>query len=132
MEKGVHSASYARHFASIWPQGAAAPTPGMQRALIECNILWSGNPILVIKTFGKSTCVLCNRERMEIVKLNRTITDKLINSSLEIHGTCYHKPRFHRYHKQTTTYSADECKKRKKVALEAPNPTTRRTISLNP
>jgi hypothetical protein len=92
-----------RHFTSIWPQGAAAaPTPGMQRDLIECNILWRGNPISVIKTFGKFTCPLCNRERMEIVKLNRTIPDKLINSCfLEIHGACHHKPRFHRYHEQT-------------------------------
>jgi hypothetical protein len=47
MEKGVHSDSYARHFTSIWPQGAAAPMPEMQRDLIECNILWQGGPISV-------------------------------------------------------------------------------------
>jgi hypothetical protein len=33
MEKGVHSDSYARHFAGIWPRGASPPpTPGIQRA----------------------------------------------------------------------------------------------------
>ena len=28
MEKRVHSNSYARHFAGIWPRGAAAPSAG--------------------------------------------------------------------------------------------------------
>jgi hypothetical protein len=124
METAVHSDSYARHFASIWPRGAAAPSPGMQRDLIECQILWQGNPISIVKTFGKSSCALCNRERMEIVKLSRTIPDKLINSCSEIHGACRHKPRFHRYHEQTP--SADERKKREKVQLEAQNPQRRR------
>jgi hypothetical protein len=41
MEKGVHLMdSYPRHFAGIWPRGAAAPLPGMQRYLIECKIIW--------------------------------------------------------------------------------------------
>ena len=68
VKKGVHSDLYARHFAGTVPRGAAAPTPGMQRDLIKCEIIWQGNPISVVKTFGKSTCALCNRERMEIVK----------------------------------------------------------------
>jgi hypothetical protein len=62
VEKGVHSDSYARHFTGIWPKGAAAPLPGMQRDLIKCNIVWQGNPIPVVRTFGKSICILCNIE----------------------------------------------------------------------
>ena len=100
MDKGEHSNSYAKHFAGIWPRGAAAPSPGMQRDLIECQILWQGNPISIVKTFGKSTCGLCNRERMEIVKLSRKTPDMIINSCSEIHGACRHKPRFHRFHEQ--------------------------------
>jgi hypothetical protein len=129
MGKGVHSDSYARHFAGIWPRGAEIPTPGMQRDLIKCNILWKGNPISVVKTFGKSTCALCNRERMEIVKLSRKIPELLINSCSEIHGACRHKPRFHRYQEQEIP-SADDRKKREKVVLEAPNPRRRRIISI--
>ncbi len=102
MEKGVHSDSYARHFAGIWPRGASPPTPGMQRDLIKCDILWKGNPISVVKTFGRATCALCNRERMEIIKLSRSAPDTLINSCSDIHGACRHKPRFHRYHEQET------------------------------
>jgi hypothetical protein len=55
-----------------------------------------------VKTFGKATCALCNRERMEIIKISWSTPDILINSCLEIHGACRHKPRFHRYHKQET------------------------------
>jgi hypothetical protein len=131
MEKGVHSDSYARHFAGIWPRGAAAPTPGMQRDLIKCEILWQGNPISVVKTFGKNTCALCNRERMEIIKISRATPNILINSCSEIHGACRHKPRFHRYHEQDNP-SADDRKKREKVPLEAPNPIRRRTNLIDP
>ena len=132
LEKGNHSDSYARHFAGIWPKGAATPTPGMQRDLIKCEVLWQGNPISIVKTFGKSTCGLCNRERMEIIKISRSTPDILINSCSKIHGARQHKPRFHRYHKQTTTPSADERKKREKVVLEAPNPLRRRTNFIEP
>jgi hypothetical protein len=104
MEKEVHYDSYPRHFAGIWPRGAAAPSSGMQWDQIKCDILWQANPILVVKIFGESTCALClcNRERMEIIKLYQTIPDKLINSCSEVHGACQQKPRFHRYHEQET------------------------------
>ena len=131
MEKGVHSDSYARHFAGIWPRGAEIPSPGMQRDLIKCEILWQGNPISAVKTFGKNTCSLCNREQIEIIKISRSIPDILINSCLEIHGMCRHKPRFHRYHKQDYP-SADDRKKHEKVVLEAPNPIRRRINSIDP
>jgi hypothetical protein len=43
--------------------------------MIKCEILWKGNPISVVKTFGKATCVLCNRERLEIIKISRSTPD---------------------------------------------------------
>jgi hypothetical protein len=49
IKKGVHSDSYTRHFAGIWHRGTTAPTTGMQRILIKCEILWQGNPISVLK-----------------------------------------------------------------------------------
>jgi hypothetical protein len=88
MEKGVHLDSYARHFAGIWPGGAVAPLPGTQWDLIKCDILWQGNFISVLKKVGKSTCALCNRERMEIIKLSQSTPDILINSFSEIDGAC--------------------------------------------
>jgi hypothetical protein len=41
----------------------------------------------MIKTFGKSTCTLCNREWMEIVKLSRTTprsTHKFFQGSIGV------------------------------------------------
>jgi hypothetical protein len=101
----------------------------MQWDLIKCNIFWQGNPMLVVKTFGKSTCALCNRERMDIVKLSRSIPDQLIKSCFEIHGACRHKPMLHRYHEQMINSSADE---RKNIVLEqGPNPFRRRINSID-
>jgi hypothetical protein len=119
MEKGIHLDSYARRFAGIWPGGASPPMPGMQRDLIKCDILWQGNPISVVQTFGKSTCALCNREHMEIIKLSQPSLDILSNSCLEIHNMCCQKPRLHRFHEQESP-SADERKKRENFVLEAP------------
>ncbi len=59
-KKGKTSDSYARHFAGVVPWGEPTPTPGIQRDLITCEILWRRNPILVVKSFGKTTRVLCN------------------------------------------------------------------------
>jgi hypothetical protein len=71
IEKGVPSDSYTRQFMGIWPRGATpALSPGMQWDMIQCEILWKGNPISIVKTFGKATCALCNRERMEIIKIS--------------------------------------------------------------
>jgi hypothetical protein len=115
MEEGVHSDSYARHFAGIYPRGAAVPTPGMQRDLIKCKILWqvARQPNFGGKKLRKNTCALCNKERMEIIKISRSTPDILINSCSEIHGACRHKPRFDRYHEQDNP-SADDRKKREK------------------
>jgi hypothetical protein len=131
MENGVHLDSYAPHFAGVWPRGAAVPTPGMQHDLVKCEIIWQGNPISVVKTFGKNTCALCNREQMEIIKISRSTPNILINSCSKIHGACRQKPRFHRYHKQDNP-SADDCKKREKVVLEDPNLIRRRNNLIDP
>jgi hypothetical protein len=132
MEKGVHSGLLCKTFCRIWPRGAVSPLPGMQWDLIKCDILWQGNPIFVMKTYGKSTWALCNRERMEeIIKLSQSTTDILISSCSEIHDACQHKQRFHRYYEQETP-SADEHKKHKNIDLEAPKPSRRRINLIDP
>jgi hypothetical protein len=74
---------------------------------------------------GKSSCALYNRERMDIIKLSQSSLGSLINSCSEILRVCHHKPQFHRFHEQETS-SADECKKREKVILEASKLTRRK------
>jgi hypothetical protein len=100
MEKGVHCKTFRRHLAK---RSHSTITRDATRDLIKYNILLQGNPISVVKTFRKSTCTLCNREQMEIIKLSSSIPDQLINSCSEIHGACRHKPRF-----QAQTHSEEE------------------------
>ncbi|CAB9514199.1 expressed unknown protein [Seminavis robusta] len=101
------SDSYARHFANEF-QNFAHPSPfrlngDIQRNSIEISIIWQGNPISTVKTFGTRHCSLCNRERLEILKRSRESPEKLINSCNEIYGACRHKPRFHKYHNSPST-----------------------------
>jgi hypothetical protein len=53
------------HFWHLAKSRSCIISLGMQRQrdIIKCNILWKGNPILVIKTFGKCTFVLCAQQR---------------------------------------------------------------------
>ena len=95
-KKGEASDSYAKHFAEIL-QNFKNPSPEIQRNGIESKVLWQGNPISAVKTFGSPICVLCNKERLAILKQSREKPNLLINSCSEIYGACRHKPRFHRY-----------------------------------
>jgi hypothetical protein len=62
VEKNVYSDSYAIFLGGQVPKGARAPTPGMQRDLISCSIIWKGDPLTAVKSFGRKACKLCNRE----------------------------------------------------------------------
>jgi len=103
--------SYAKHFAHQLQNWKTVP-PKVQREHYSSKILWQGNPISAVKTFGTQHCILCNRERLEIFKRFKKNPQSLINSCGEIFGGCLHKPKFHRYSKQTST---DESKKDEKV-----------------
>ena len=51
-------------------------------------------------------CVLCQRERQEILKQSMKDPNSIINSCNEIYGACRHNPKFHRLRKQNP--STDE------------------------
>ena len=58
------------------------------RAIVKTEILWQGNAISCMKTFGKMLCRLCMREKLEI---HNTLKDEkrkanLINSANELYG----------------------------------------------
>ena len=84
--------------------------------------IWKGNPMIIVKSFGKNSCKLCSCERMEIIKHSFNPECCTINSRLEIHGACCHLPRFHRLQLKTFS-SADERKKCEKVSVNSPRPT---------
>ena len=119
-QSGIRSDSYAKHFAEQL-MNFSSLFPTLQRNSIECSIIWQGNPISAVKSFGTTNCSLCSRERLEILKTSRTNQNKLINSCNEIYGACRHKPRFHRYIKaEQSTDDSDRMKesKHRKVTTE--------------
>ena len=98
--KGISSDSFADHFAKHF---SSKPTNRELREMCEFKIIWEGSPLSISKTFGKSSCTLCMKERLEILNRSREEPKKLINRCSEIYGSCRHKPCFHRF-----TLSTDE------------------------
>jgi hypothetical protein len=106
---GVQSDSFARHFCQFVP----APKDSKDKIKVQDHIkykfeiVWKGNAISTVKTFGSRSCKLCTQERLEILKATHRNKQKSINSRNEIYGACRHKPKFHRYGRQSTA-STDE------------------------
>ena len=121
--KDIHSDSFARHFGHHFNYREGdkqeAPTPQKLREVLKFEVVWQGNPISIVKTFGKRTCLLCSVERMEIVKASKKNPKALINHNSEIYGACRHKPKFHRYKKEQQPDSTDDRNKRERV-LQTP------------
>lgn len=67
INKSKVSDSFAKHFASYFTAGVKI-TVGNIRPLVKTEILWQGNIISCMKTFGKLECCLCMQERLEIYK----------------------------------------------------------------
>ena len=94
--QGKRSDTYARHFARILSNFKKITTT-LQQSSVTNSILWQGNPISVVKTFGSLKCALCAKEKLEIFKQSRENPTLLINSCNELYGACRHKPKFHTY-----------------------------------
>ena len=96
LRKGHHrSDSYARHFA-LMTQNFQDPSPKLIRNMSTFHIIWQGNPLSTVKTFGTPHCILCQQERLNIFKWRKTKPSKIINTCNELYGACRHKSRFHR------------------------------------
>ena len=106
VNKDQTSDSYAKHFATHFSKGDNI-TAQKVREINKLEILWQGNPISCIKSFGKPSCSRCMKEILSILTENRERPNRLINSCNEIYRVCMHKTRFHRY-KQYYTTSADD------------------------
>jgi GIY-YIG catalytic domain len=105
-ELNINSDTFASHFADqmrLFPDFSHKRL----RNMMTCSIIWQANPHSALRSFGTPNCILCSRERLEIVKLQRYKPDLLINSCTEIYGACRHKTRFHRY-SGSNTNSTDE------------------------
>jgi hypothetical protein len=124
--KGVKSDSYAKHFTALLPQGHdKLPAAKIRELLpIQHSILWRGKAISTVKHFGSSKCILCAKERTEIVKRWYLNPELLMNSCDEFYGACRHRAHFHRFRKQPPA-STDDCDiTHEKSTSQRPSPTT--------
>ena len=102
----------------------------MARAMFGCKIIWRGNIISCMKSFGKRNCKLCMKERMAILEMIEKNPKKLINSRSELYGGCRHNTAFHRYdicspveHPSTDEGESQKESRRKRSNVRAiPNP----------
>ena len=116
------SDSFALHFASLVPEGTAKKNV-KDFIKVKVDILWQGDPLSCVKTFGTRSCKLCAKERYAIIKLTRETPNLAINKCNEVHGACHHKPRFHRFdHSENANSSTDESGRMK--GLQQPSSTT--------
>jgi hypothetical protein len=97
---GKKSTTLSSHLSSLIPETHKKPISASickEIAPIEVSILWKGNPMNTVKTFGSLSCALCNAEKCHIIKaLNNNKRDIILNQQSEIFGACKHIPKIHR------------------------------------
>lgn len=86
---------------------------------VKYEILWEGNPFNVIKTYGKTNCSLCAKERVAISSFSHKHKNLSINSNDEIFGACCHKPKFHRHSTTTLALTDDAIRKKESMKSQA-------------
>lgn len=117
------SDSFASHFAQLVPEGTLKKEV-RNFIKVKVDILWQGDPLACVKTFGTKGCKLCNKERWAILNLTRKTPELAINRCNEVYGACRHKPRFHRFNQQQVAApSTDESDKDERVPTR-PSSTT--------
>ena len=110
---GKSSDSFVSHFASLVPEGTTKKNV-KDFVKFKVDILWQGDPLSCVKTFGTRGCKLCAKERYAIIKLTRETPNLAVNKCNEVHGACRHRPRFHRFdHSENANSSTDESERTK-------------------
>ena len=92
VNKNQSSDSFAAHMAGhIHQNFKGEATNGLARAMVKLRILWQGDPISCMKTFGTNKCTLCMKERTSILNQSRKDHKMMVNSRSEIYGACRHR-----------------------------------------
>ena len=86
--------SFADHFAKHFTEKSS---PQECREIMSFDILSTVNPIGSIIPWGKLSCTLCMKERIEIIDNSRRRYSRIINAYSEVYGACRHIARFHRF-----------------------------------
>jgi hypothetical protein len=111
--KGIKSDSFASHFANHCKKEAKPTSDDDElHIMMKVKIIWQGNAISCMKSFGKLNCSLCICKRIEILHMIHQEEWNIINHHCnEIYGACRHITRFHRFlkeHANVKNTSTDE------------------------
>ena len=109
----------AHHFAKLVPPNTDRKDIN-KHIKVKIDILWQGDPIACVKTFGTRACKLCAKERLNILKASLKEPTNCINCCNEIYGACHHKPKFHGFEAKQIA-SADESGMDKRVVSQNTN-----------
>jgi len=84
------------------PYGTRFSVPIM-KAMLDVEVMWHCNGIQACKTFGKRECLLCNQERLFILKAMKGKDESklLLNPDLRLGSGCPHQTRFHLFDWET-------------------------------
>ena len=94
-QNGEGGDSFARHFREHFC-GQALPSQQDVRRWCSFEIVWKGDALSALKSAGQLRCVLCQKERLALLKAHWDSPDGLMNAHLGFNGSCRHKARFHR------------------------------------
>ena len=83
VNNGTPADSFAAHFATHFKESEKVSVSQV-RALVGMEVMWKGNPITCMKSFGTHNCALCMRERISILTLSRKSPEQLIKVSMEM------------------------------------------------
>ena len=89
-----NSESFAAHFDKHFTQKLS---PQQCRKIICSNILSTVNPISSMKTWGKLSCTLIMKERIEIIENSQRRYIRIINACSEVYEACRPILGFHRF-----------------------------------
>ena len=89
-----NSESFVANFAKYFTQ---KPGPQECREIMTFDILSAVNYIGSMKTWGKLSCTLCMKERIEIIDNSLRRYSKIINACSEVYGAWRHIPVFHKF-----------------------------------
>ena len=101
LETGESSTRFSSHFAKCYQEEYgpdARYDVNKMRNLCIHEIIYEGNAISVVKTYGTQKCRVCAEEKFAIWEENCRNFCFILNKRKEIYGACAHNVHFHHFY----------------------------------
>ena len=103
LEKGKNKTRFSKHFASCYQEeyGTKVYNVKKMKKLVRHEVLWEGNPLSCVKTYGTKQCTLCAEEKYAIWSETGRNFKYCLNKRKEIFSKCAHNVYFHHFYRGT-------------------------------